>query len=118
MELVKSVKSRFGFEETLEKLRKACEERGWNVVNELDMRDAGVVIVEICKKELAGKVLGKKENCWVAAMMPCRFAVCDRDGVYVYSMNMEAFSSMIGGEVGEVLKEVAEEEKAILGCLV
>ncbi|WP_457549059.1 DUF302 domain-containing protein [Archaeoglobus sp.] len=121
MEFVKSFESRYGFEETVERLKDACEKRGWKVANVLNMKEnlgKDVVIVEICKKEFAERVLSDEKNYWISAMMPCRFAVCKQgNGVFVYGMNMEVFAQMIEGEVGKILQEVAEEEKAILSSL-
>ena len=118
MEFVKGVESRYGFEETVERLKDASGRRGWRVVNTLDMSESGVVIVEICKGELAKEVLKEEANCWVSAMMPCRLAVCKRsDGVFVYTMNMETFANMIGGKIGEILSGVAEEEREILSSI-
>jgi len=121
MEFIKCVESCYGFEETVEKLKSASEQRGWKVVNVIDLREnlgKEIAIVEICKKEFAEKVLSSENNYWVSAMMPCRFAVCKQsNGVYVYSMNMESFAQMIGGEVGKMLGAVAEDEKAILSVI-
>ena len=74
-----------------------------------------IVIVEICKEEFARKVLESEEMYWISAMMPCRFGICrQKNGVFVYEVNMETFAQMIGGEVKEVLSKVAEDEIEIL----
>ena len=123
MELVEVVKSKYGFDETVEALKKASEENGWNVANKLDMRESPlgkeIVIIEICKRDVASQVLSREENFWVSAMMPCRISVCkQRDGVYVYRMNTKAFSNMVRGEMAEIFKGIAEEEEKIVKSVI
>ncbi|WP_297416696.1 DUF302 domain-containing protein [Thermococcus sp.] len=117
-EMVKGVKSRYGFEETLEKLKKKTEELGWTVIGEYDFREkVGIdfAIIEVCNREFARKAIEKPENRWVSAMMPCKFSVIEMpDGVYVFGMNMGLFSKMIPGELGELLSEVAEIDEKII----
>ena len=50
--------------------------------------------------------------------MPCHFSVVENpDGVYVYCMNMGIFAKTIPGELGEILSEVSEIDKEIIGSI-
>ena len=121
MEFVKCVESCYGFEETVEKLKNESERKGWKVVNVIDLRKSlgkDVVILEICKSEFAKKVLDDERNYWISAMMPCRLSVCKQsEGVFVYGVNMDAFAQMIGGELGNLLSDVAKEEEEIVSVV-
>ncbi len=120
-QMVKGVKSRYGFEETLERLKKKTEEVGWTVIGEYDFREkVGLkfAIIEVCNRDFATRAVSKPENRWVSAMMPCKFSVIEMpDGVYVFGMNMGLFAKMVPGELGELLSEVAEIDEKIISAV-
>ncbi|WP_456366510.1 DUF302 domain-containing protein [Thermococcus sp.] len=120
-QMVKGVKSRYGFEETLERLKKETEEVGWTVIGEYDFREkVGIqfAIIEVCNRDFATRAVSKPENRWVSAMMPCKFSVIEMpDGVYVFGMNMGLFVKMVPGELGELLSEVAEIDEKIISAV-
>jgi uncharacterized protein (DUF302 family) len=115
---VKGRRSRYSFQETIEKIKKKAEELGWNIPAEHNMEEKlgrKVYIIELCKKEYAESVLSDERNYWVSAMMPCRIAVCEeQEGVKVYSMNMKLMTRFLFGDVKKVFKKVVEEEREIL----
>jgi len=121
-QMVKGVKSRYGFEETVEKLKKKTEEIGWSVIGEYDFREkVGLkfAIIEVCNREFATKAISKPENRWISAMMPCKFSVIEMpDGIYVFAMNMELFAKMAPGELGELLSEVAEVDEKLISSVI
>ncbi|WP_456423555.1 DUF302 domain-containing protein [Thermococcus sp.] len=120
-QMVKVVKSKYTFKETIERIKEKTKELGWNVIGEHDL--AGKVgvkltIIEVCNKDFAKKVLEKPENRWISAFMPCHFSVVENpDGVYVYCMNMGLFAKMIPGELGEILSEVSKVDEEIVGSI-
>ena len=120
-QMINAGKSKYSYEETIEKIKAKVEEIGWSVVAEHDMEKkvgVRVYIIELCNKEFAKKALEKPENRWISAFMPCRLAVADNpDGVYVYGMNMGAFAGMAPGELAEILKKVSEVDEAILSSV-
>ncbi|WP_297478740.1 DUF302 domain-containing protein [Thermococcus sp.] len=120
-QMIKAVKSKYGFEETVEKLKKKTEELGWTVIGEYDFREkVGIpfAIIEVCNKEFATKAISKPENRWISAMMPCKFSIIEMpDGIYVFGMNMELFAKMIPGELGELLSEVSEIDEKIISAV-
>ena len=120
-QMVKGVKSKYGFEETVERLKKKTEELGWTVIGEYDFREkVGIpfAIIEVCNKEFATKAISKPENRWISAMMPCKFSIIEMpDGIYVFGMNMGLFAKMISGELGELLSEVSEIDEKIISTV-
>ncbi len=120
-QMVKGVKSKYGFEETVEKLKKKTEELGWTVIGEYDFREKVRIpfaIIEVCNKEFATKAISKPENGWISAMMPCKFSIIEMpDGIYVFGMNMGLFAKMISGELGELLSEVSEIDEKIISTV-
>ncbi|WP_456368275.1 DUF302 domain-containing protein [Thermococcus sp.] len=120
-QIVRGVKSRYGFEETIERLKKKTEELGWSVIGEYDFREkVGIdfAILEVCNREFATKAISKPENRWISAMMPCKFSVIEMpDGIYVFGVNMRLFAEMVSGELGELLSEVAEIDEKIISAV-
>jgi|SaaInl4_200m_RNA_FD_contig_31_966888_length_415_multi_8_in_0_out_0_1 hypothetical protein len=51
--------------------------------------------------------------------MPCSVSVYEKsDGMtYVYSMNMKIMSTLFGSSIGDVLGQVADDDKIILNFL-
>ena len=98
-QMVKVVKSKYPYEETVERLKAKTKELGWNVIGEHDLAEkVGVklTIIEVCNKDFAKKALEKPEHRWISAFMPCHFSVVENpDGVYVYCMNMGLFAKML-----------------------
>ena len=120
-QMIKVVKSKYLYEETIERIKEKTKELVWNVIGEHDLAEkVGVklTIIEVCNKDFAKKALEKPENRWISAFMPCHFSVVENpDGVYVYSMNMGAFAGMVPPELGEVLSEVAKVDEEILSSI-
>ncbi len=121
-QMVKGVKSKYGFEETIERLKKRIDGLGWTIIGEHDFREkVGInfTVIEICNRDFAVKAIEKPENRWISAMMPCKFSVIEMpDGVYVFGMNMGLFAKMVPGELGELLSEVAEVDEKIITSIV
>jgi len=119
--IVKVVKSRYPYGETVERVKARIGELGWSVVGEHDMEEkvgVRVYIIELCSGEFAKRALEKPENRWVSAFMPCRIAVAENpDGVYVYGMNMGAFAEVAPGELGKLFEKVSEVDDAVLSSV-
>ncbi len=120
-DVVKGARSRYGFEETLQRIKEKTEELGWTVIGEHDFRDnVGLkfTVLEVCNREFATKAVSKPENRWVSAMMPCKFSVIEMpDGIYVFGMNMGLFAGAVGRELGELLSEVARIDEKIVSSV-
>jgi len=116
--MIKKLKSKYGYEETIEKLKDAIVNNGWSIPSEHNMEEKvgkKIYIIELCKQEYAKQILSDEKNYWVTAMMPCRVGICEeKDGVYLYSMNMKLLANFLSGDVKKTFKKVAEEEEKIL----
>jgi len=73
-----------------------------------------MIMYFVCNPAHANKVLRKDPN--LAGIMPCTWAVYETmDGrVFITKMNIGLMSKMYFGVIGEVMREVARTEKALL----
>ncbi|EEB73541.1 DUF302 domain-containing protein [Thermococcus sp. AM4] len=120
-QMIKVVKSRYPYGETVERIKEKTKELGWSVIGEHDLAEkigVKLTIIEVCNKDFARKALEKPENRWISAFMPCHFSVVENpDGVYVYCMNMGLFAKMAPPELGEVLSEVSKVDEEIVSSI-
>jgi uncharacterized protein (DUF302 family) len=120
--MIKKFKSKYGYKETIEKLKNAIVSNGWSIPSEHNMEEKvgkKIYIIELCKQEYAKQALEKEQNYWITAMMPCRIGICEeKDGVYLYTMNIKFMSVFLHGDLKKVFKNVAEEEEKIIKELI
>ena len=121
--------SRFDHATTVQKISESAKGRGWSIptmhhidktVAKAGFNIAPVTVIELCKKELAGKVLAKAENRKVSSMMPCRVSIYeDADGKVVVSrMNTALVSKLFGAEVALVMEQATNETEAVLKAVI
>ncbi len=107
-------KSRYAFDETVERLNTIIAEAGWHVTHTHDLKETmnkngyevlPVKVIELCNPKYAHRMLSADELRIYANMMPCRISVHEKaDGkTYVSRMNSALFASQIGGVVEEVM---------------
>lgn len=107
-------KSKYGFDETVEKLNAVIAEAGWRVTHTHDLKETmtkngfvvhPVKVIELCNPKYAYRLLSDDELRIYSNMMPCRLSVYEKaDGnTYVSRMNSALFASQIGGVVEEVM---------------
>jgi len=117
-QMVRGVKSRYPYEETVERIKSKTRELGWSVIGEHDLAEkVGVklTIIEVCNKEFAKRALEMPEDRWISAFMPCHFAVVENpDGVYVYGINMGLFGRFMPERLGRILMDVSKVDEEIL----
>ena len=120
---------KFGFDETVEQLKKNIIDEDWSVKDVRDINKeinkAGhdfkprVKLIKLCKAEHAKSVLTTDRH--VSCLMPCTMSVWEGDDgkVYLSEMNMSLMAKMFGGNVGKIMggKVVEEEEKMLEGLL-
>ncbi|MBE0647275.1 MAG: DUF302 domain-containing protein [Bacteroidales bacterium] len=117
--------SRFGFEETIEKLQKSAELRGWKIPtvhdlqetlrkNQIDVQE--VKVIELCKPEFSGALMKEDPTKFVSALMPCRISVyCKTDGkTYISRINSGMLSMFMGGTIGKVMGMAGTEMELIM----
>ena len=121
--------SRFDHATTVQKISESAKGRGWSIptmhhidktVAKAGFNIAPVTVIELCKKELAGKVLAKAENRKVSSMMPCRVSVYEDDNgkVVVSRMNTALVSKLFGTEVAMVMEQATDETEAVLATVI
>jgi uncharacterized protein (DUF302 family) len=127
--MIDEKKSPYDFDKTVATIQENAMKRDWLVAKVYDFQksllkhkqpDPGrIKVLKLCHPEIAGKMLANDENKHVSVMMPCTISVYEKkDGnTYVAMMNMSLMSKVMGGEIGAILKRVAEEDAALLAFL-
>lgn len=120
--------SPLGFDETLEKLEVNAKAQGWKVPKKWKVNfqrnlehvtgvDIGKNrVLKMCEPHAAVKLLVKDEYKQLTAMMPCTIAVYEKsDGkTYISMMNLEVMGAMFGGDVLQMVEELAPQMEAML----
>lgn len=126
--LMTEVESPLGFQETVDHIKAKAKEQGWKVPGKWEANfqanfkkvlnvDVGpVTAIKMCEAQVAADLLAKDENKYLAAMMPCTFAVYQKaDGkTYVSMMNLGVVGRMIGGDVAVAMEKVMPQMRAML----
>ena len=75
-----------------------------------------IKVISICQPHYAASVLEEDRHKFISAIMPCRVGVYQTtDGqVYVAAMNTGLMSKMFGAKIAAIMKDVAQEEHAML----
>jgi uncharacterized protein (DUF302 family) len=120
--------SKFGFDETVEKLVEAANQKGWKVptTHQLDksVANAGydvlqTTVIELCHPGHAGKILSNDEDKVVTSMMPCRLSVYKKSNgeVIVSRMNTGLISKLFGGNISDVMADATQETEEIVSVV-
>jgi uncharacterized protein (DUF302 family) len=119
-------KSKYGFDETVQKLSEIVSGSGWKLIHVHDLQETmrkngrdvlPVKVIEICKPDYAYRLLSEDDQRVYSNMMPCRVSVYEKeDGqTYLSRMNSALMASQIGGAVQEVMSGAfADAEQFIL----
>jgi len=122
-------KSRYRFEETVNKLSEMISESEWKVIYVHDLQETmrkngkeviPVKVIELCKPAYAYRLLSDDDLRIYSNMMPCRISVYEKaDGnTYVSRMNSAMLASQIGGVVQEVMSGSYREAEEIIGKII
>lgn len=123
-------KSRFGYRETIGALQDAAKKRGWEIGPTLDMQEAmqkagqknarPFSMLTLCKKDLAERLLKAQMANKAIPFVPCRMSVFEgTDGkTYLAKPNTETMAQMAAPAFAPLLRQFAEEEKALLADIV
>jgi uncharacterized protein (DUF302 family) len=117
--------SRYGFDETVEKLNAAIAESGWKVTSTLNLQETmakngkevlPVKVLEVCNAAHAYKILSADQYREVSPMLPCRISVYQKQNgkTYLSRMNAPAFAAMIGGLAGETMTAAFNDTEEVL----
>lgn len=127
--MFKEHKSKHDFETTIVELEKTVTEKGWLIphVNNLQasMQKYGydvqqVKVYEICKPELAQRILSQDDERIVSSLMPCRVAIYEKsDGnVYISFLNAKLMAKPMVKLIRETMEVAARETDEILEPLI
>jgi uncharacterized protein (DUF302 family) len=117
--------SPFDFEETLQRITKAVEVKGWKMpaLHNLQqtLRNFGkevlpVSVFEICHPKHSGRILEKDNERSVSSLMPCRISVFMRsDGkTYISRLNSGVMAAGFGGLIAEVMADATKDVEDII----
>jgi uncharacterized protein (DUF302 family) len=121
-------RSRLDFAGTVQGLQDAAAAAGWKVqtihpISEV-IADKGfhvrpATVIEICRADLAGRILADEAGRRVTSLLPCRVAIHEDDhgGVLVSRMNSRLMSRLFGGVVQEIMSEATESSEAAFAPL-
>ena len=112
--------SRFGFNESVQKIHEKAEETGWKIPtvhdlqqtlknNDIDVLE--VTVIELCKPQYSGTLMKEDTSKFVSSLMPCRISVYKKtDGKsYISRLNSNMLSMFMGGTIGNVMGESGNE---------
>lgn len=113
-EMFLETQSKYGFDETVEKLEKLMTAGGWGVKAIHDLEDMmkkndydvlPAKVIELCKPDYAHQLLSKDDLRIYSNMMPCRISVYEKENgkTYISRMNNGVFAVQMGGTAGEVM---------------
>ncbi len=106
-------KSKFGFDETVEKLETAVKDAEWSLVQSNRLNDnlskhgiefqPRVQLLKICKAPYAAEVLTDSRH--VSCLMPCTISVYEGDDetVFISKMNTGLMGKVFGGTIARVM---------------
>lgn len=125
------VQSPFGLEETVARIQHNIEDnpelkaKGWalsGLRNPAKAVQSGggnvlpVMMVEVCSTKYSGPILKEDTVRFLSILMPCKISVYKKqDGkTYIGTMNAGLMGKMFGPLVGEVMGQVAQDQKKFL----
>jgi uncharacterized protein (DUF302 family) len=121
--------SRYGFDETVERIKVEVEKRTWKVTATHDLQQTmktfgkevlPVKVLAVCHPKHSSKILELDNERIVSCMMPCRISVYEKsDGkTYVSRINPGPMAKAFGGTVEQVMTESANEIEEIIGGII
>ncbi len=113
-------KSKYAFDETVEKLAEVIVENGWIIAHTHDLQAtmkkngyevSSVKVFEVCKPNYAYQLLSDDSLRIYSNMMPCRISVYMKDDgkTYVSRMSSAVMAAQIGGVVQEVMSNAFKD---------
>lgn len=117
--------SKYGFNETIEKIEELSKENGWNISHMYNLQATmakhnlevePVLVMSLCKPSIAYKILSTDNERPASALMPCRVSIYQtKDGkVMISRMNVTFMSAMLSGITKEAMVLAGNENEAVL----
>ncbi len=112
--------SRYGFNDTVDKLVAEAERREWKVPFVHDLQQSlaksgktvkPVRVIEICKPQYSGKMLELNDERIMSVMMPCRISVYEKDDGRTYATVIDGakLSEGLPEKISGVMKAASDE---------
>jgi uncharacterized protein (DUF302 family) len=122
-------RSPYNVEKTVEMIVEEAEKQQWRVPAVHDLQQTlaksgkvvlPVKVIEICKPDLAGKVLEMNHERAVSVFMPCRISVYEKEdgNTYISVMNVQAMAPLIPESVSATMIEAANGTEKIIDAIV
>jgi uncharacterized protein (DUF302 family) len=120
--------SKYGFDETVEKLQVEFEKKTWKLSATHDLQQTmktlgkdvlPIKVFAICHPKHSSKILEKDDERIVSSMMPCRVSVYTKsDGkTYISRINSSLMAKSFGGLIEQVMTDSTEEVEEIISVL-
>lgn len=117
--------SKFGFEETVEKVKTGFEGKSWKIsaIHDLQQTLKGfgkevlpVRVFSVCHPKHSGRILELDDERILSSMMPCRVSIYQKsDGkTYISRINSLSMAQSFEGVMGEVMTGTSLEIEEIL----
>ena len=119
--------SPFALEETVARIQaniEAKSDKGWslsglrspsNAIRALGAYVPNVMLIETCSTEYSKPILGDDATRILSILMPCTITVYEKgDKVYIGTMNAGLMGWMFGTKVGQIMTQVAADQKDFL----
>lgn len=118
-------KSRYGFDETVDRLIKEAEQKEWKIPFVHDLQQSlaksgktvkPVKVIEICKPAYSGQMLEMNDERIMSVMMPCRISVYMKDDGETYTAILDgsALSSGQPDRIASIMKAASDETFEII----
>lgn len=117
--------SKYGFNETIEKIEELSNESGWNISHMYNLQATmakhnlqvePVLVMSLCKPSIAYNILSSDNERPASALMPCRVSIYQtKDGkVMISRMNVTFMSAMLSGITKDAMVLAGNENEALL----
>ena len=123
--MINEITSPYNVEKTVAKIQANAIAGDWSVVSikSLDdvVREKGggdlppVVLVNLCQQDHAYNILKNESDRKLSVFMPCTISVYEKNGqTYIGTMNAALLGNMFGGNVADVMGEVAIKQDGFI----
>ncbi len=126
--MLKEVKSPYGVEETVAKIKANAEAKGWAIPSIKPLHKSikkhsdgklvvpPVMLINICNAVYAYDAIKKDQNKKISVFMPCTISVYEKnDGTtWIGYMNAKLMGDMFGGDVAEAMTPVAADQSSFI----
>lgn len=125
VQMILEQQSKYGFNETVEKLKENVAVSGWSVVGEFDYKEIlapkgfdilNIKILAVCSGKYSAEILSLDAERMVSPLMPCRIAVYEKsDGnTYIARLNSGEVAQPFGGVIAKTMEAVAHDTEQIV----